>query len=124
MFKFLTTATLLVCFHCMGFGQNPISYHNVKWSEQVAEFTFENLETRQVEKSKAMTFFCRDKVEMNFRVKIRPNGTVAYVAPPRCGRNLSEFRKGGTSALYSHQFTPIEEEEEDRWVKVKMIVGN
>jgi len=123
MFKFFFTATLWVCLYSVGFGQNPISYHNVKWSEQVAEFTFENMENREVENSKAMTFFCREKVEMNFKVKIRPDGTVAYVSPPRCGRELSEFRKGGTSALYSHQFTPLKASE-DQWVKVRMVVGN
>ncbi len=102
---------------------NPVSYKNVLWSGQVAQFSFEDLGERKILGSKKMSFFASEKVEMNFRIKIKPDGSVAYVSPPRCTAEHYEYRKGGTSALYSYQFSPDPQSDSDQWVSVLMTVG-
>lgn len=102
--------------------KNPVSYHNVQWSGHLAQFNFDDLGEREIIAKKKMTFYAPEKVEMKFRVKIRPDGSVSYVAPARCTRNLDEYRKGGTSALYGYRFSESDREG-DQWVRVKMVVG-
>lgn len=103
--------------------KNPVSYNNVLWSGQKAQFTFPNLGERGIVKAKKMTFYAPDKVEMNFRIKVKPDGSVSYVAPPRVAPQLHEFRLGGTAALYGYQFSTIPTTEGDKWINVHMVVG-
>ena len=128
MSKLLSVCVVFLLFsHQALLGQtekNPVSYTNVQWSGHLAQFSFADLGEREIVKTKKMTFYAPERVEMNFRVKIRPDGTVSYVSPARCGKDLSEFRKGGTSALYGYQFTALEEEIGDQWVQVTMVVGD
>lgn len=124
----LLLASLILLFTGIGscYSQNkknPVSYHNVQWSGHLAQFIFDGLGNREVLESKKMTFYAPEKVEMDFRVKIRPDGSVSYVAPSRVSEELAEFRKGGTSALYGYRFSETQDEEGDQWVRVKMVVG-
>jgi len=107
-----------------GKASNPVSYKNVLWSGQLAQFSFEDLGERKVLGSKKMSFFASERIEMKFRIKIKPDGTVAYVRGPRCAANLLEYRKGGTSALYGYQFSPESGANADQWVSVLMVVGD
>lgn len=102
---------------------NPVSYDNVLWSGHVAQFSFLDLGERKVLGAKKMSFFAPKRVEMNFRVKIKPDGRVAYVSPPRCSSEEYEYRKGGASALYGYEFSPVPEGTGDQWVNVEMTVG-
>ena len=127
MHKILLTGLVFV-FAVFGssYGQtkkNPVSYHNVQWSGQLAQFSFADLGEREVLSTKKMTFYAPEKVEMDFRVKIRPDGTVSYVGASRCDKDMEEFRRGGTSALYGYTFSQSEEDSGDQWVQVKMVVG-
>lgn len=106
-----------------GAVKNPVSYKNVLWSGQLAQFTFTNLGERKVVRTKKMTFYAPEKVEMDFRIKIKPDGTVSYVAPPRVAPQLHEFRLGGTAALYGYGFATVPDAEGDQWVTVHMTVG-
>ncbi len=120
-------AGILILFMGIGFcyGQNkknPVSYHNVQWSGHLALFEFEDLGEREILATKKMTFYAPERVEMSFRIKIRPDGSVSYVAPARGSQDMAEFRKGGASALYGYRFSESVSDE-DQWVKVKMVVG-
>ena len=103
--------------------KNPVSYGNVQWSAQEAHFSFADLGEREIVSVREMTFYAPQKVELNFRVKVRPDGSVAYVAPPRTKASLNEYCRGGASTLYGYLFTPVPEAEGDQWLNVLMTVG-
>ncbi len=122
---FIVCLIFLLAGFSFSYGQdkkNPVSYRNVQWSGHLAQFNFDDLGEREILARKKMTFYAPEKVEMKFRVKIRPDGTVSYVAPARCNHNMDEYRKGGTSALYGYRFSKTDGEK-DQWVRVKMVVG-
>lgn len=123
---FLLSSILLTA-PAMVFGQNkanPVSYHNVQWSGQIAQFEFVDLDQRKLVRDKQASFFAEELVQLQFRVRIRPNGTVSYVASPRKNAENAEFCKGGASALYEFRFNPVAEKIGDQWVSVTMTVGD
>jgi|GEM_PF-2101254 hypothetical protein len=102
-------------------AQNPAAYHHVSNWSNFAVFKVQET-PRALIKEKSVTFEVDKEMRLTFHLLVMPDGKVRYVRPPRYSPELSEFRLGGSDALYKFQFSEIDPALGDEWITVEMVV--
>lgn len=94
-----------------------VSFNSQLVTPQIAKAKFTDLGDREVVNMPELEFVAQEDIQLEFQVRVRPDGSVSYVRSPRCSPELNEYRKGGVYALYNSKFSPTETGQ-DQWIRV------